>query len=311
MSKGVEVNLKTEEDDATEAHALAISIGSDFFAKTGARLVAGREFTIADAFSADRLNAASTAGSSGVAMLSERSARTLWPDGRFVGRRIRLQHDSATTREVVGVVATLGGRLAPKDVMRVYLPYVQAPRIRFDFLIRMARGSTLGDAELRKLVSGVDSRLAVTRIRRMDDVLTAATRQPLALTGGVTVVAVVALLLSLAGVYSLSRYVARRQAPSLAIRVALGSTPLRSAGAAVRHQRPALLLGAVGGLCMASAWLQLFTPTVPWLAPASLGQFTVVATAMLLAAALAAAIPSWLLARGPIAGRLQPSAQRQ
>ncbi|WP_291984284.1 ABC transporter permease [Luteitalea sp.] len=305
-SNGVEVTLVADDSDVRTAHATAISVSAGFFADIGANLIHGRDFGTDDSFTPAALDNGDARASEGVIVLSDRTARTLWGSGPYLGRRVRLQPSSASWR-VVGIVGTLGGQVAPEQVIRVYVPFAQAPRIHFNLLIRLAPNVVLTDLELRRMVAAAAPRLAITRVRRMSDILQSETRLPLALTGGATAVAIVALLLSLAGVYSLSQYVTRRQAPALAVRVALGSTPLRSAGAAVEHQRPALLIGAAGGLLLTWLWMRLFTPDAAWLAPASLQQFAGVSAAMLLAAAVAAAHPSWLLARGPVARLLQQS----
>lgn len=290
---GIEVSVASAVGDAPEQRAVSVSVSEHFFSTVGATLIEGRPFESTDSLQAVQLERGVNPDETGVAIVTHSGARRLWPDGPAVGRRVRLQPDYVGTREIVGVVAVMGGRLAAEHAIRVYVPFSEAPRQAFDLSVRLHADAHLSEREVRDVVASVHPELVVRRIQTADSVVSQAKRQPLALTTGVLVLALLAMWLTIGGVYTLSRFVVRKEAASLAIRIALGASPLRLVRTTLARQARSLMAGTGGGLGLAWFWVHTFQPTTPWLSQPPLGLFLPVAVVLALASAGAGALPSW------------------
>ena len=255
-----------------------------FFDVMGARLVAGRSFTRADA----------EAGN--VIVIDEFLAELAFPGTDAVGRTLQTR-DNATPEperyaQVIGVVS----HMRVHDLSRPLKNQIYWPRAglrRFNLVVRTSADPAAlvapVRAELARLTPGAPVE-DIQTLRELFDRALGASRLSLAL---MSVFGLVALLLASIGIYGVLSYAVAQRTREIGIRIALGQAP-----AAVRRQvlleggrlvGIASLIGVAGGLALSRLAAGLLYGVGP------LDALThVLATGMLVAAAAAA---YWVPAR--------------
>ena len=206
------------------------------------RLRAGRTFTEEEV----RAGAA-------VAIVSETAARRLWPGGDAVGQSMRVplsdvrpgaRKPASESVEVVGTVRDVitgysGGESAKTAV---YFP-ISESQAGNAVLVRVTGAPDVARHSLDALLAGVDPGAAV-RMHKIEDFV-AFRAYPFRVAHWISAaIGILALLLTVSGVYGLPYLVAQR-AREIGIRLALGETVGGAAGLVLRQS---LRLAAVGAL---------------------------------------------------------------
>jgi len=211
-----------------------VAAGGDVFPALGVPVVAGRSFSDTD-----------TAESGQVVILSKQAADRFFPQGDAVGRGLQA---FATDRgkpapTVVGVVGDVkfAGLDAPPDGA-IYVPHTQRS-FRTQYLVVRANDGPASVAAIRAALRRIDPSLAVSEVRSLGDLVTAATARPRFQASLLILFAVLALALATVGLYGVITHVVGQRAQELAVRMALGATRADVLGMILRK---ALLLTVVG-----------------------------------------------------------------
>ncbi len=234
-------------------------------------------------------------------IVNETMARRFWPEGRAVGRLLRFSSRGPFSVEVVGVVPDVHYRMVREAATPTfYVPLAQWPTSEGVLHVRTAGDPSARVAELRRVVGAVDVAVPVTRAHTvLDQIERNVADERMSMAIGLTL-ALVALLLSTAGIYATIAFLVGRRTREIGVRIALGA---RTADVRSLVLREGVVLALVGVLCglALSAWVghalrhQLYG--IGPLDAASVGA----AAAILAGAALLA---SWLPARR--AARVDP-----
>jgi putative ABC transport system permease protein len=178
-------------------------------------IIGGRAFTPDDRKDSHR-----------VAIVNEEFAKTYWPGQDAIGKRLRMNGNSAETLEVVGLTKT--GKylfLAEPPTPFLYLPFAQHQRTAMALLVETAsRDAATLAAPVRELVRDLDPAQPVVNIRTYASLYEArGLLVPLIVLRLVGVMGGIGLALALMGLYGLVAYSVAQRTRELGLRMAIGA----------------------------------------------------------------------------------------
>lgn len=238
-----------------------------------------------------------------VAIVNESLARKHWPQGGAVGSRIAFRVGETPWREIVGVVSD--ARLASPDIEPepgIYVPFAQKTWPWLTWSTVVARVAAATDPTsvtggLRSALLELDPALPPQSMSTAE----AAFRENTAdRTFAMTLVAgfgLLALLLSVVGLYGLIAYSVERQRREIGVRIALGAP----AGSVVRRVLLRSLwlssAGAALGLVAAVALARVVASLLYGISPVDATTYVVTAALVVMVALATAALPAARAAR--------------
>jgi putative ABC transport system permease protein len=220
------------------------SIYHNYFRTFEIPLVRGRAFTAAD-----------RTGALEVAIVSEDVAARTWPGESPIGKRLKIGRPDSRDRwrTVVGVAASTRYRELAKPRPTIYLPAPQFLETAQVLVLRTAAPLDQIAALARSQVSAVDGDVQVTGVVPFSQMLDRPLARPRFNAFLLGLFAVTALLLATIGVYAVLAASVRQRDRELAIRVALGATPMRVRRLVVGEALWLAGVGATIGLVGATA----------------------------------------------------------
>lgn len=267
-----------ESNNAAQVDPRAVSPA--YFSALGIPLIRGRMFTGADDDKAPR-----------VAIVNDAAARRRWGSEDPVGKRFSF--DNGTTWiTVVGVVGNVKQYGLDKEpAQEIYGPLAQTPF--GSFLVVKARGTPLQEAKLmRDVVHKVDAETAIDQVKTLQQALDDSIASPRETTWLLGVFAVLALVITAAGLAGVMALAVTQRTREIGIRIALGATRVRIVTMMMRQALTLMLLGLAAGLAGALMLNRLIssllfaTPSVDPLT------FVVVACLLTVVGASACLVPS-------------------
>ena len=265
------------------------SVTDGYFDTMDIRLVSGRTFDRGDRFTEAQLTG-NAPRDQGVVIVTESTARMLWPGRPAVGEALWLpMFDSIPWWEVIGVVEDIQFySVGEAPVAHVFVPWTQYP-IRSPRLI--VRG-TASIATVREVVGAVHPGTHVEQIASLESLVSRATAQPRFTTRLVMSFALLALLLAAVGIYGTLSYVVGSRTREIGIRMALGASRGAIVIDVVRYGVIPAFAGGIVGLGAAFALVRTFRALLFGIEPVDPGSFAGGAIALLLVAHAAALGPA-------------------
>jgi predicted permease len=232
------------------------------------------------------------------AVLSDRLARRLFPDGDPVGHAIQPAgwRHSYTVVGVAGDVKNAG--LTAEDGPEMYLPYSAGePAPRFvSAAVESSAQPALVAKLLRDEIRLIDPSIPVT-VETFADRIRTLNQRARFNAWLLSLFALIALALAATGVYAVLAFLVSQRLREIGLRIALGATPRRVVGwilsYAMRWTVAGILLGAAGAVAATRQIRSLLfqvSPADPW-------SFGAVAIVLVLAAMCAAYVPARRAAR--------------
>jgi len=255
-----------------------------YFRTLGQPLLAGRAFD-----GRDRPDTAQ------VAVVNEAFAATYWPAGQAIGKRISLEGHDGPWLDVVGVAAnTRHDGLDHPTLPAIYIPYAQRPWNWMSWMYYTIRSDVPGGVTaeaIRRAVWDVDPNVAVGEVRSVASVYADSNARMTFATWVLGGFGIVALVLSVMGIYGVLSYTVASRNAEFGVRMAVGA------------DRPAILrLVLASGLRLALAGLAVGSVLAAFLVRALEGMlyrvgtldpatFTLIPLLILATALLASLVP--------------------
>lgn len=294
---------------ATAAEGLAFaarwnSVGADYFSAMGLRVLQGRTFSRFEAESPDAPR---------VAIIDERLAQKLWPDGDALGQRVqwggRIDAGSRESlpMEIVGIVPATRMELSQQNLgSAIYVPFAQGVQGSAFFHVRMAGPlpADLGPlvSVLRRELNAAAPGVPVFGVKTFRQHLDGSLQLWMVRAGAAlfSIFGGLALALAVVGVYGVKAYSVSRRTREIGIRMALGARPADVLKLILREGFAMTLTGTAIGLLLAMGIGRLLARLLYAVGPLDPWAFTL-APCLLIGAALLAC---WLPARR--ATRVEP-----
>jgi len=206
----------------------------------GATVLAGRDFSAAD-----------RTESLPVVIVNEAMANWIWPGTSALGRRVRLGRPDEQRMwpwmTVVGVVSNMKRyTLTETPRPEMIVPYTQNPYVTFgtmQFVVRSTLEPAAAVRAIQRAVASADPAIPIAHVRTMDDLVATSASNARFATRFMASFGIVALVLTIVGVYGVIGYGVVQRRQEFGVRRALGAGPRDVLWLILRE---GLTLGAVG-----------------------------------------------------------------
>jgi predicted permease len=270
-----------------------IAASHDYFRTMGIPLLKGRFFTTTDDERAP-----------GVAIISERLARFLWPNDSPLGKRLQLGI-GPMTQLWLGVVGVVGDvrqdDLGAEPPSGLYVPYQQVSQAFFletmTLVVRTAQEPRTLAVAIRKAIQSIDPTLPIFDIHTMDELVSMKVghqRFDAWLLGGFSAIA---LMLALVGIYGVVSYGVTQRTREIGIRLALGAQRHDVIKVVVSQGMKAVLIGVLCGTLAAIALTRLLAAELYSVRPTDPTTFACVVSVFIGVALASCLIPARRAAR--------------
>ncbi len=226
----------------TPKRAFARAVSPNLFTTIDLRLLAGRFLSEDD-----------VDGHPPVAVINAGLAAKYWPGQSPLGRRVHIEGGPAAWVEIVGVVSdTIGFGNQPQVVDGFYLTLAQwvQPGLGMGFIVRHD-GPAPDERSLQRAVWQVDPNMQFFAHQNFGQLYTRAAWRTRFVTQLVVTFALLAVILSLAGIYAVNSFFVARRLGEFGIRVALGATSQNILGLVLRDSLRLTLAGLAVGVVLA------------------------------------------------------------
>jgi len=227
-----------------------LSVGDRFFETIRVGLVHGRTFTDIDG----------TPGHES-AIVNQRFVQMHFGSEDPMGRRIGLTTDTQSGTiwaTIVGISPTVRQRSVPQPDPIVYLPYRATQPASMALIVRGRSEPAAMTSILREEVRALDADVALYRVMTMDQAVRLARWNPRVSSMIITVLASLALLLSVVGLYAVTAHAVTQRTQEIGIRMALGAQRGQVRRLVFWRAMWQLGLGIVVGIACTVAWDRLF-----------------------------------------------------
>jgi len=189
-------------------------VSPDYFATMKIRVLAGRMFTDDD-----------RAGRTAVAIVNEEMAQRFFHGQSAVGRQLRAGEGPRSAQmTIVGVVGNVRPAMQLEPMPQVYVPYLQQPEPNMSLLVRSRPTRPVDLSAIKHAVWSIQPDQPLFDARPLPDLLfdmTAEPRRSLAMLLGIG--ALLAVIISSAGMFTLVTYVTARRRREIALRRVIGA----------------------------------------------------------------------------------------
>jgi predicted permease len=258
-------------------------VGVRYFETMQIPLLAGRTFSPSDTSTSQR-----------VAIISEHTAKTLFPLGNPIGRHYGVGDDKPENDvTVIGVVKDVKfDELAEVPVNLDYLPYTQRPWGFGDFEVRYTGDFTPVAAAVQQTIRSIDRNLPITHVTTLDEQVARSITNQRLVAQLSTFFGLLAVFLSCIGIYGVMSYVVTRRTNEIGIRMALGAGRSNMLWMVLREILTLVSIGVVIGVPSTLAGDRLVSKMLFGLKPTDPATLVSATVILLTVAAIAGYLPA-------------------
>ncbi len=284
------VEGQSPEDAARNPLLNLEAVTPDYFRTMGIRLLAGRDF---DARDAD--------GAPGVVVVSRQLAARYWPGADPIGKRLRMAMPGTRYDKqwmaVVGVVADARYRELEAARLDVYVSHLQSNDPLRHLVVRTTGDPTAIAASVRGVVRAAEPEKPVDDVATMDAIVATALRGSRFGAQVLAALALLALALASVGLYGVMAQAAAQRTREIGVRMALGARARDVVALVARQGLGPAAAGAAIGFVASLIGARVLRRLLFEIGPADPASLAAVASALLVVAALASAVPARRAAR--------------
>ena len=258
------------------------TVNHTYFDAMGLRLTSGRMFEPREVAPA--------------AIVNETLARTFWPGGDAIGRRIKFdQRPEAPWFTVIGVAADVkqtGARGEPR--LQTFLPYWQTPELAggTNLVLKTATAPESLIPAVRAAIREIDPDIPVAGITTMAALVADSLGESRFLAFLVALFAGLAVLVAAVGVYGLMSYAVNERRQEIGVRVALGAARFSIFRMVIGEGLRLVLIGVAVGVAGGLALAPYLTTLLFGIGPADVVTFSATAALLIGIALVAALVPA-------------------
>jgi putative ABC transport system permease protein len=258
-------------------------VSKDYLKSLGVPLIAGRDFT-----EQDRI------GAPWKVIISRRIAELLWPGENAIGRRLVLwKGQGESFGEVIGVAGDMRDwSLTDDPSYAVYFPVYGTTLSPANLVVHTSLSPGALVPMLRSVLAELDPTVPISGGTTLDETVgnsVAARRFTMLL---LAALAVVALILALAGIYGVLSYAVSQRRSEMGVRIALGASKRSVLGLVMRQGMRPVVIGLAVGIAGAFALSRFMTTLLFGMTAADLPTYAAVAALLTGAAILACYVPA-------------------
>jgi putative ABC transport system permease protein len=227
-------------------------------------------------------------------IVSQRVARTLYPDADPVGREIILWKGQGDTHGlIVGVVGDMRERsLSDGPTLAVYMSARGVNWSPMQFVLKTTTRADVLVPALRALMAGIDRAVSISDVRTLDEIVSASMasrRFTMSILAGF---AMLALLLALGGIYGVLAYAVARRSTEIGVRVALGASARSVLRLIVTQGMRPVVTGIVVGLLAALGVSRLLVSLLYGITATDVTTYAAVIALIVLSGLVACLVPA-------------------
>lgn len=271
--------------------AQLIHVSDGYFSTIGARVIAGREYDDTDgALRAPTPGAVPVFSGLPTVIVNRTLAERFFAGGNAVGRTLRV---GPTPLPIIGVVDDIRQVAIEEPVLpTIYVNNLMNSRVQVTLVAR-TRGDPLAMAPaVREAIWSLDREQTITSIFTLDQAVGEAVARPRLLTVLLGLFGSLGLVLGVVGLYGVLSYLVSSRQREIGVRIALGAPRRAVLGMVVRRGLVLAATGTVIGLGAALVLTRYLRDVLFGVAPTDPLTYALVVVAMLMAAALASALPA-------------------
>jgi putative ABC transport system permease protein len=269
-----------------EMFANDLAVTPDYFSAIGIPLIEGRYFTEHDRPDTKR-----------VVIINRSFAKRFWPSESPVGKQLQIAGNDAPA-EIVGVVGDVKHfGLEGKTMFEMYSTYLQSTTRLTTLVIKTESDPLQYAAAVRKEVQALDPNLPVYDIKTMEQRIDESTGNRRFITFVLGIFAIIAVILSGAGIYSVMAYSVSQRTHEIGIRIALGADRGQILGLVIGKAMLLTSLGAVIGIASATLLTRLMAGLLYGLQATDILTFSVTTLGLFTITFVASFVPAYRATR--------------
>ena len=255
------------------------SVTPGYFSAMGMPILAGRQFQSQD-----------EEHSLPVAIVDETLARTYWPQGDSLGKRIQLDGSWIT---IVGVVPNVKNRKLDEPARPyIYRPFSQWVRHETRLIVRTANDPASLISNIRQQVAALDSELPLSDVSTIEQAMARSVGTTRVTNWLLIAFAAIALLLAMMGIYGVISVNVAGRTNEFGVRLALGAQTGNLLRMVLTQGLTLAVIGVAIGVPVAIALTRLMQSFLFGISATDLFTFVIISAVVLLIALLACYLPA-------------------